>query len=82
MIVRILMSLSSSRMTDALSRASMVVMGNGSWLARSENISASLPRRHRAASRDFSLRFSEFLNKKEKIVEMQHNMLCYNNLLN
>lgn len=50
-----------SRMTDALSRWSTSSWRIGSRLARSWKISVSRERRQRAASRDFSLRFSLFL---------------------
>jgi hypothetical protein len=52
------------RMMDALSRALLPPGGSGSAAARAVKISVSRPRRHRAASLDFSLRLSEFLRTR------------------
>lgn len=45
-----------SRMTEALSNWLVMAPGRGSILANSKNSKFSLPRRERAAFRDFSLR--------------------------
>ncbi|CAN8031367.1 unnamed protein product, partial [Ixodes persulcatus] len=47
------------RMTDALSNWDVTPSASGSCWDSSEKISDSLLRRHLAASRDFSLRFSD-----------------------
>ena len=54
------------RMTEALSSWDVTEAGRGRLLASSKNTSVSLLRRQRAASRDFSLRFSEFLHTIEE----------------
>ena len=53
------------RIIDALSSCSISSRRTGKTLAKSENISVSRERRHRAASRDFSFLFSLFLQEKE-----------------
>lgn len=50
-----------SLITEALSNWELRLVGTGNSWAMSVKISDSLLRRQRAASRDFSLRFSEFL---------------------
>ena len=57
-----LRKLMARRMTDALSSWEVTEAGKGRLLASSKKTSVSLLRRQRAASRDFSLRFSEFLH--------------------
>lgn len=60
----------AKRITDALSRFSNSSLRTGNVSLSSVNISVSRERRHLAASRDFSLRFSLFLifnRSKEKI---------------
>lgn len=66
-----------SRITDALSSCSTSSERRGNMLARSVKISVSRDRRHLAASRDFSLRFSLFLkNKKEKnLKKLEHQIV-------
>ena len=71
MTVLTLNVLSNNLITDALSRESMVDMGSGNWEASSVKISASLPRRLRAASRDFSFLFSEFLQVADTKIQCQ-----------
>lgn len=51
----------ANRMMDALSNCSISCCGTGNASDSSVKISVSRERRHRAASRDFSLRFSLFL---------------------
>lgn len=53
----------ASRMTDALSSWEETLSASGSCCESAEKISDSLLLRHLAASRDFSLRFSEFLRR-------------------
>lgn len=54
------------RMMEALSNALITDSGRGKPRASAAKISVSRLRRHRAASRDFSFRFSEFLVKRKK----------------
>lgn len=60
----------AKRITDALSRFSNSSLRTGNVSPSSVNISVSRERRHLAASRDFSLRFSLFLfsNGRREIV--------------
>lgn len=60
----------ASRMTEALSSCEVTEAGRGRLLASSKNTSVSLLRRHLAASRDFSLRFSEFLKIKQSCLNI------------
>lgn len=55
-----------NRITDALSRCSISSAFNGNEVASSVKISVSRDRRQRAASRDFSFRFSLFLRIEKK----------------
>lgn len=57
------------RITDALSRWSISSDFIGKLFAKSVKISVSRERRQRAASRDFSLRFSLFLKRKEMFIK-------------
>lgn len=66
MILLIFRWLMASLMMDALSSWPWLPLYCGICSASSEKISVSRPLRHRAASRDFSFLFSEFL-RKEKI---------------
>lgn len=64
------------RITDALSSCPVKLLAMGSKSAKSAKISDSLLRRQRAASRDFSFLFSEFLEQaKEKKNQKRVNVL-------
>lgn len=60
------------RIIDALSSCSTSSRRAGNTLAKSVNISVSRERRHRAASRDFSFRFSLFLQAREGIILIKY----------
>ena len=75
--VRSLRWLIASLITEALSMFATVSGETGTRLDNSEKTSASLPRRHRAASRDFAFRFSAFLQAdKKNLVTYYSNRLC------
>lgn len=65
-IVRTFRNEIDNLITEALSKLSISSDFIGKAAANSVNISPSRERRHRAASRDFSLRFSLFLKIKKK----------------
>lgn len=82
----ILRWLMASRMMEALSRLLHCCGVTGTWLHKSVNTSASLLRRLRAASRDFSRLFSTFLSHKKATLkvsqETPHNIPHRIKLLN